>query len=71
MDVKAYENLSLLIKMSLHLIQLMKTKSKNVSVKRYRKRFAWNYEETLEELLTFFDEQAIINALTNITSKSV
>ena len=60
MDVTAYENFSLMAKMCLHLIQLMKTKSQNISVKRFRKRFAWNYEDTLEELLLFFDDDAII-----------
>ena len=63
MDVTAYENLSLLVKMSLHLIQLMKTKAKNVSVGRFRKRFAWNFEETLEELLLFFDDEAILKVI--------
>ena len=65
MDVTAYENLSLLNKLCLHLIQLMKTQEKNVSVKRLRKRFAWNFEDSLEELLSFFNEEAIIQALRN------
>jgi len=70
MDVTAYENLSLLIKMSLHLIQLMKTRSKNVSVRRYRKRFAWNFEDTLEELLMFFDDEALIKVLSDKETES-
>ena len=63
MDVTAYENFSLMAKMCLHLIQLMKTRSQSVSVRRFRKRFAWNYEDTLEELLLFFDDDAIISVL--------
>lgn len=70
MDVTAYENFSLIVKMCLHLIQLMKTRSPNTSVKRFRKRFAWNYEDTLEELLSFFDDDAIISVLEKRLSAS-
>ena len=63
MDSTAFENLSLIIKMSLHVIQLMKTKNPRVSVQRFRKRFAWNFEETLEQLLLMFSDEAIIKVL--------
>lgn len=70
MDVTAYENFSLIAKMCLHLIQLMKMKSQNVSVRRFRKKFAWNFEDTLEELLMYFDDNAIIKVLEGKLSTS-
>ena len=65
MNVNAYENLSRLNKLCLHLLQLMKTANNKISIARMRKRFAWNYEDTLEELLSFFDEEAILQVLEN------
>lgn len=63
MDKTAYNNLSLLNKLSLHLIQLMKLTDKKVSVNRIRKRFGWDFEGNMEALLSFFHEDAIIQAL--------
>lgn len=65
MDVKAFENLSLLNKMILHLMQLMKTKTPKMSVNRLRKFFGWNFESALEDLLTFLDEAALIKVLSD------
>ena len=70
MDTVAFENLSLMIKMSLHVIQLMKTTNKNVSVRRFRKRFAWNFEENLEQMLLMFHDEAIVQVL-NEKAKTV
>ena len=67
MNVKAYENLTRMNKMCLHLFQLMKTVNKGTSVLRMRKRFGWNFEDSMEELLTYFDEKAIIQVLNSKT----
>ena len=64
MDVTAYNNLSLINKLCLHLIQLMKICDTKTSVNRIRKKFGWNFEESMENLLSFFHEEAIIQALT-------
>ena len=63
MDVTAFNNLSLMNKLSLHLIHLMKLADQKTSVNRMRKRFGWNFEESMETLLSFFHEEAIIRAL--------
>lgn len=64
MDVTAYNNLSLINKLCLHLIQLMKLRDTKTSVNRIRKKFGWNFEDSMENLLSFFHEEAIIQALT-------
>ena len=69
MDAKAFENLSLIIKMCLHVTQLMKMTESNTSVRRLRKRFAWNFEESMEKLLFVFSDEAILNTLDNMKSK--
>ena len=63
MDKTAYDNLSLLNKLCLHLIQLMKLADKKTSVQRMRKIFGWDYEGSMEKLLSYFHEEAIIQAL--------
>jgi len=69
MDVTAYNNLSLMNKMALHLIQLMKLLDSKTSVKRMRKRFAWNFEDEMEILLSYLSQDAIISAF-KIASKT-
>ena len=63
MNVNAYNNLSLLNKLCLHLFQLMKLADTKTSINRMRKRFGWNFEGSMEELLSYFHEDAIIQAL--------
>lgn len=63
MNITAYDNLSLMNKMALHLIQLMKLIDSKTSVNRMRKRFAWNFEESMELLLSYLSEEAILNTI--------
>ncbi|MBR0074711.1 MAG: ISAs1 family transposase [Synergistaceae bacterium] len=66
MNRNAFENLSLLIKLCLHLFILMKDVKKGVSVKRMRKMAAWNFEQTLEEMLRYFNIEMITQTLENV-----
>ena len=66
MNRNAFENLSLLIKLCLHLFTLMKDVKKGVSVKRMRKMAAWNFEQTLEEMLRYFNIEMISQTLENV-----
>lgn len=63
MDSVAYRNLSQLSKYALHLLQLYKSAKPGLSINRARKSFAWNLEESLAELLTMFDDEAIAKAI--------
>ena len=63
MDSVAYRNLSQLSKCALHLLQLYKSAKPGLSINRARKSFAWNLEESLAELLTMFDDEAIAKAI--------
>ena len=69
MDATAFENLSVIIKMCLHVTQLLKATERNASVRRLRKRFAWNFEESLEKLLSVFRDEAILSAVEDIKTK--
>lgn len=63
MNKNAFENLSLVIKLCLHLFLLIKTIKTRVSVRRLRMQAAWNFEQTLEEMLTYFDVETITQTL--------
>ena len=63
MKHNALNNLNLLKDLTLHLCQLMKTVDKYASIRRLRKRYAWNFEENLKQLLMLFDTDAIIQAI--------
>ena len=63
MKHNALNNLNLLKNLTLHLCQLMKTVDKYASIRRLRKRYAWNFEENLKQLLMLFDTDAIIQAI--------
>ena len=63
MNKNAFENLSLVIKLCLHLFLLIKTLKTRVSVRRLRMQAAWNFEQTLEEMLTYFDVETITQTL--------
>ena len=65
MNKNAFENLSLVIKLCLHLFLLIKTLKTRVSVRRLRLQAAWNIEQTLEEMLTYFDVETITQTLAN------
>ena len=65
MDINAYQNLSLLIKMTLHLIKLLKTlpKYSKYSMKSIRKVIGWDYEHTLKDLFSILDREALKESL--------
>ena len=63
MNRNSFANLDLLIHMVLHLLKLMQTTDKTMSVKRLRMSYGWNFEDNLRKLLTLFDTDAIISAL--------
>ena len=62
-DKKAFNNFSLINKMALSLCKLAQPVMGNKSIRVIRKEFAWEYEETLAEFLSYFDTDAIFNAL--------
>ena len=65
MNRNAFENLSLLIKLCLHLFTLMKTRETRVSTRRLRMQTAWNFEQMLEKMLTYFDVETITQTIRN------
>ncbi len=62
-DKKAFNNLSLINKMVLSLCKLAQPIMGNKSIRLIRKEFAWEYEDTLAEMLSHFDNEAIFKAL--------
>ena len=62
-DKKAFNNFSLINKMALSLCKLAQPVMGNKSIRVIRKEFAWEYEDTLAEFLSYFDTDAIFNAL--------
>ena len=62
MDVNAFNNLSILNKMALSLLKLVRSIHK-VGIKTIRKKFAWNFIEQLTKILSVFDEEQIYEAL--------
>ena len=49
--------------MVLHLLKLVQTIDKTMSIKRLRMSYGWNFEDNMRKLLTLFDTDAIISAL--------
>jgi len=62
-DKKAFNNLSLINKMVLSLCKLAQPIMGNKSIRLIRKEFAWEYEDTLAEMLSHFDNESIFKAL--------
>ena len=65
MNRNAFENLSLLIKLCVHILSLVQSKKQGVSMRRMRKKAAWNFEGMLEEILRYFDIETIVQTLEN------
>lgn len=65
LDKSAFNNLSLINKMVLSLCKLAQPIMGNVSIRIIRKQFSWKYEQTLAQLLSCFDAEAIQGALEN------
>lgn len=65
LDKNAFNNLSLINKMVLSLCKLAQPIMNNKSIRVIRKRFSWDFEDRLAELLTCFDTNTILRALEN------
>ncbi len=63
MNRNSFANLDLLLHMVLHLLKLVQTIDKTMSIKRLRMSYGWNFEDNMRKLLTLFDTDAIISAL--------
>lgn len=68
MNVNAYQNLSLMIKMALHLLKLLRVlpKYKKCSLETIRKIIGWNNEDTLKDLFMLMDRKTIAETLGNV-----
>ena len=65
MDKNAFNNFSILNKMVLSLHKLAQPLLKNRSIRRIRKGFSWDTEDSLSLVLAAFDEDVLKNALEN------
>lgn len=66
-DKNAFNNLSMLTKLSLTLLKLAQPLmgSKNISIRRMRKVFGWETESHIAMILNTFDDDALLLALEN------
>ena len=69
MDKNAFNNLSIMNKMVLTLLKLIQPAHK-AGLKRIRRRFGWELEKNLIQLLSLLDEERIVQALMSSQSKS-
>lgn len=69
MDVNAYQNLSLMIKMVLFLLKLLKVlpQYKKASLNSIRKALSWNKEEVTAKLFSLLDKKTIEETLSGVT----
>ena len=66
-DKNAFNNLSMLNKLSLTLLKLAQPlmKMKNISIRSTRKAFGWDTEDSIAMILNSFDDDALFQALEN------
>lgn len=66
MDKTAFNNYSLINKMVLALCRLAKPLMKSPSIRTLRKEFGWEFEESLSQLLCYFDAETICTSLKSV-----
>jgi len=66
-DKNAFNNLSMLNKLSLTLLKLAQPlmQKKKISIRSMRKVFGWSTEESVAMILNAFDDETLLNALEN------
>lgn len=69
MNKTAFNNLSIINKMVLSLMKLAQPIIGNFSIRSLRKKFAWSTEDNIAKVLNAFDDETLIEAISNANKK--